>query len=345
MKSRKKFDWFIRAGLAVAIMLVSYGLYRVAAHNNWIIVTRCQRSFEPGVEPQRDQSRKQLSLIVVGDTGKNTQSRTQVVRAMQKHVAWSVPDAAILLGDNFYESGVESVDDPRFRSDFEELFAATSFDFPFYVCLGNHDHYGNVDGQVKYTERSHRWKMPRRYYQLQHQVGSVSIGLFVLDTVPIHEGDDTAPEQLDWLEQELAASDATWKIVLGHHPAISGGKHEASAKIAEWLPPIFESRGVDLYLSGHDHDLQLSDSGRGWLQVVSGAGSKLRSTAWIEETIFAKATPGFCWLLVEEDQLLISFYSADTRLYTHRIPRSPHDRTSRPTKPRRKPAFSELLKA
>jgi hypothetical protein len=74
-----------------------------------------------------------------------------------------------------------------------------------------------------------------------------------------------------------------------------------------------------LYLSGHDHDLQLCDSGHGWLQVISGSGSKLRSTSWIDQTLFAKAVPGFCWVLLSDTQMDVTFYSAEERLFTHSV--------------------------
>lgn len=308
-----------RTILVLVLVAACYMGYRVAAHNNWIIVTRGERSVEVGAEPEVVRGDGMLSILVVGDTGKDTLSRGQVVKAMALHADWSSPDCAILLGDNFYENGVLSVDDPRFQSDFESLFSPQSFDFPFYVCLGNHDYGGDIDAQVQYTSRSQRWKMPERYYRIRKSSGTDTVDLFVLDTVKIHDQEPDASEQIQWLTKELAGSDATWKIVIGHHPALSGGKHGASEAITDVLPPLFEKYGVDLYLSGHDHDLQLCDSGRGWLQVVSGAGSKLRSTNWIDETLFARATPGFCWLRIDKDEIAISFYSVDRRLFTFRL--------------------------
>ncbi len=294
--------------------------YRVAAHNQWIIVTRNARSFDRGTEPKVFPAQSQLSMLVVGDTGKDTQRRAEVVQAMRRHARWSRPDAAIILGDNFYERGVESVDDPRFDSDFESLFDRKSFDIPFYACLGNHDVGGDADAQVQYTKRSQRWKMPSRYFKTSHRAGGATVDIFVLDTNTLDLDDDATDQQLKWLRAELAASQADYKIVAGHHPAISGGQHEVTPSVAKHLSPIFSEFNVDVYLSGHDHDLQLLDSGEGWLQVVSGAGSKLRSTSWIDETRFAEATAGFCWLVANESELSLSFYSSTQRLCTYVVP-------------------------
>ncbi len=314
--------------MAALLAPLGYIGYRVAAHNQWMIVTRNGRSFDQGVEPTVSKSEPQLSFFVVGDTGKDTTERAEVIEAMKRHAAWSNPDAGMLLGDNFYEHGVESVDDPRFDSDFELLLDAKSFDMPFYACLGNHDIRGDAEAQVQYTQRSRRWRMPGRYYKTTECAGESTVDILVLDTNVLHEGSPVAQEQLDWIREELSASKADWKVVIGHHPAISGGQHEVSDRIKQTLSGLFAKFGVDLYLSGHDHDLQLLDSGHGWMQVVSGAGSKLRSTSWIEETSFAAATPGFCWLLFDEKQLAISFYSSEERLFTHVVRRGFQDETS-----------------
>ncbi|WP_286763586.1 MULTISPECIES: metallophosphoesterase [Rhodopirellula] len=314
--------WTRRAFMTSLLAPLGYVGYRVAAHNQWIIVTRGRRAFDAGIEPKPVGSRSGFSMLVVGDTGKDTFRRSAVVEAMRKHAAWSRPDAAMLLGDNFYERGVDSVDDPRFDSDFESLFDADSFDMPFYVCLGNHDVHGDADAQVQYTDRSKRWKMPARYFKTRETAGDQAIDIFVLDTNTMMTDSAEADEQMSWFRYNLSTSNADYKLVVGHHPAMTGGQHEVAERIGRVLPPVFEEFGVDVYLAGHDHDLQLLQFDAGWLQVVSGAGSKLRSTSWIDETVFAEATAGFCWLLVDENGLSLSYYDTEERLFTHRVPKS-----------------------
>ncbi|QDV84866.1 metallophosphoesterase [Planctomycetes bacterium TBK1r] len=312
-----------RTVVVVALALLVYGGYRVAAHNQWLIVTLGERAFEIGASPEVIDPDSEFSLLVVGDTGYDSPQRAEVVAAMRRHTSETVPDAAVLLGDNFYERGVDSVDDPRFQTDFENLFDEHSFPFPFYVCLGNHDYGGDVSAQVRYTEISDRWMMPANHYAVRHRIGDDAIDLFVIDTYLIANRDRRANEELVWLDQQLSQSDARFKIVIGHHPAISGGKHGASPAIAESLPGLLRDHAVDLYLSGHDHDLQLNESGQGWCQIVSGSGSKLRSTSWTEQTAFAKAAPGFCWLLIRDGELWVTFYSCENRLFTYHLDKRP----------------------
>jgi len=311
--------WTRRSLLAATLLPLSFAGYRVAEHNNLFITTRGQREFDKGTEPIRADGRSQFSLLVVGDTGKDTVRRTAVVSAMQSHARMSTPDAAFLMGDNFYEEGVDSIVDPRFDTDFESLFERQAFDFPFYALLGNHDCVGNPEAQVEYTGHSSRWRMPARYYKLQQTAGTKAIDLYAIDTNLLITGEAEAAQQLDWLTGELSTSAADWKIVLGHHPVITGGRHRILPEVSDALAPLLGQYGVDLYVSGHDHDLQLLDSGSGWMQVISGAGSKLRSTSWIDRTLFAEATPGFCWLLFDDASLWVSFYSGEERLFTRQL--------------------------
>ncbi len=321
MVTRRKFISRVCKRLAVAVA-AGYTGFRVASYNGWIHVTHNARSFEKGRAPSRAIESQSVNLLVVGDTGMPSVNRVKVVQAMREHLGHHRCDAALLLGDNFYESGVESVADARFRTDFEDLFDAATFAMPFYVALGNHDYGGDVDAQIEYSDTSDRWMMPARYYKRTIQHAGVVVELFVTDTNQLLEGGPSAADQLRWFRRELSLSDATWKVVVGHHPVLSGGRHHPESSISATIRPILDHYSVDFYLSGHDHDLQLLDSGKGWRQVVSGSGSKLRSTSWIDETIFAKACPGFVSMTLSATHADLSYYSTDSRLMTARYQRA-----------------------
>lgn len=80
--------------------------------------------------------------------------------------------------------------------------------------------------------------------------------------------------QYAWLENDLAASSARWKIVMLHYPPYSSGLHSAEAgvvKVRKLLAPMFERYGVDLVISGHDHDYERSVV-NGVTYIVSGGG-------------------------------------------------------------------------
>lgn len=258
-----------------------------------------------------------LELFVLGDAGLTTDAKRDVSRRMNAHAAVR-PDAVLLLGDNFYFHGVSSTEDALWKEQFEDAY---TLDVPFYAVLGNHDHLGDTQAQVDYSARSERWRMPAQYYTFTRPIGpGAQASMFMLDTTEIVEGGGEALEQLRWLDEQLATSRSRWKIVAGHHPVVSSGGHGPTRELARTLRPLLERHGVDAYLSGHDHDLELLRTGAQWIQVVSGAGSTTRNVRWSEETSFADARPGFVRLSVRPDELWVEFVAAaDGPIFTERI--------------------------
>src|SRR5262245_8242455 len=84
-----------------------------------------------------------LEFLVTGDTGSKTKNRDRVVESMNRFAQRTRPSFVLLVGDNFYQDGVASVDDPGWKLHFEEPFGELAAKIPFYPCLGNHDHVGN----------------------------------------------------------------------------------------------------------------------------------------------------------------------------------------------------------
>ncbi len=89
-----------------------------------------------------------------------------------------------------------------------------------------------------------------------------------------------------------------WKIVVGHHPAFSGGMHGASWGLIRYLADVLESsygvRRLPL-LNGHDHDLQhVAVDGIHYL--TSGGGpAEPRTVAELPASgsLFSRSTLGF----------------------------------------------------
>lgn len=77
---------------------------------------------------------------------------------------------------------------------------------------------------------------------------SPDLHVFVLDSNMSDMGVQAA-----WLDRELAASDARWRIVTMHHPVYSSGRDRDNAAKREVLLPVLLKHRVDLVLQGHDH--------------------------------------------------------------------------------------------
>jgi hypothetical protein len=68
--------------------------------------------------------------------------------------------------------------------------------------------------------------------------------------------DPTSPGWASFIEQDLTKTDAIWKIVVYHHPAFNVGHNHYSEQQMRVLAPQFERLGVQLVLSGHEHNYQ-----------------------------------------------------------------------------------------
>jgi tartrate-resistant acid phosphatase type 5 len=191
--------------------------------------------------------------------------------------------------------GADGDDDAtRFEKIFREPFAGYAdlgADFRIYAALGNHDWKTSRAGamaQVDYLSRTPPFYMDGIVYRVRPAAAQGAVELFVIDTTVLLAGqmvyedalaDDaselrpTRREESDrwvtpktraerdmaaWLERSLAASDARWKIVIGHHPLWSsaGSKYEQARVLRRLILPAL-CRYADAYLAGHDHTLEL----------------------------------------------------------------------------------------
>jgi tartrate-resistant acid phosphatase type 5 len=268
--------------------------------------------------PAKVPGTRYLQFEAVGDFGTGAGGQRDVAVSMANKADRDSISFVLVLGDNFYESGVESVNDDQWESAFEKMYNQPSLNLPFYAVLGNHDYRTNPEAQVDYTRVSKRWKMPQRYFTFIRAIDdTTNAQFFCLDTNPpaylsLSEAaalSDTSEQmrQVHWLKRELEESTARWKIVLGHHPLYSGGEHGDDKTLQYLLEPLFTEYMVDFYLCGHDHDLELLKPIHGVTYVVSGAGSKHRDVRWRENTQFAETNLGFVFFRMSANETTIEF--------------------------------------
>ena len=271
-----------------------------------------------------------VDYLVVGDSGATTEGRAKLVEAMAAAVDRTKASFLVLTGDNIYPHGVESVTDPQWKEHIEDAFAPLIERMPLYPCLGNHDHEGNPDAQVEYGRKNEWWKLPAPYHSFVIPMNGSSnetVEFFVIDTMPLRNRPMialTPSEQLRWLDEAMSRSTATYKVAVGHHPCYSGGPKGGSSKVRWHASRIFTEHGLDLYLSGHNHDLELIESDRGWIQVVSGAGAVPQVVTDIEGGRFAFGEHvGFTWISMRPDAVYLQFESDERPLAAFRMTRSP----------------------
>jgi hypothetical protein len=91
--------------------------------------------------------------------------------------------------------------------------------------------------------------------------------------------------QTQWLEEQLARTNATWKFVVYHHPAYSSVPKRDNKKLREAWTPLFDKYHVDFALQGHDHaylrtyplkgDKRAASPKEGTVYIVSVSGTKM----------------------------------------------------------------------
>jgi len=266
-----------------------------------------------------------VRFIAMGDTGEGNQAQMDVAHVIEDVCADQGCDFVLLLGDNIYDVGVTTLNDVQWKTKFEIPYAG--LDMPFYAVLGNHDYATTVNEeraefQVAYTEISDKWVMPARHYA--HRQGNVDF--VALDTqamnFPASLVDEFESQQI-WLQEQMARPRDGWRIVYGHHPYISNGKH-GNAGAFDGFPSEFDISGIrvkeametmvcgnaDLYVCGHDHDREwLEARCEGTRFIVSGAGSKLRPFYDVQPVHYGDAeTEGFTWFEIDDDVLTVQFW-------------------------------------
>lgn len=244
-----------------------------------------------------------VRILIFGDSGMGSTPGSPnyvVAGAMEKACAQKGCDFAVGLGDNFYEDGVTSKDDPQFKTKFEIPYG--NLNFPFYMVLGNHDYHLNPHAQVEYSSK--RWKMPCEYYPVPNLPSWLTI--FALDTNLISK------EQTDQAKDVLCKQDG-WKIAIGHHPLYSSGVHGGEGRMQSKVAPILKQCKVQFLFSGHDHHQEhLTTSSMD--QIIQGAAGKLRpvrTTAALPYGVrqkFARSTFGFAIATFTKTHAQLAFF-------------------------------------
>lgn len=138
------------------------------------------------------------------------------------------------------------------------------------------------------------------------------------------EGESVRERYLDALDALLTMHADDHVVLISHYPMLTGGPHGGltygflgdmivtplgwmmgglmntyEPEYADWITrtqAVMRRNPPDIYAAGHDHNLQLLESGDvAGLYIVSGAGARERvsTVTHLDETIFAHAAEGF----------------------------------------------------
>lgn len=287
--------WFVVGALVLAVISVAAVLYgrqtvsflthrKGAPERTWPV--------EPFPEPPL------FRVAVAGDIGEGEVEEWDTAAAMFRLGGADPYDVLLLLGDNVYPDGDPArLSDTVFRPFGDVLDAGAHL----LAIVGNHDAAGG-----RSLEQIQALGMPYLWWS-----GSFGDVLFIgLDSNRV--GD---PKQRIWLETTLKEATERWKIVAIHASPYSSGYQGSNLDVRERFSPLFERYGVQLVLSGHDHDFQRSVPIGGVTYVVSGAGGRTRGTGEEAFTAAAWSVLHFLDLSVFEDRLVIRAVTQDGRVF------------------------------
>ncbi|VAH49479.1 hypothetical protein VPH35_030174 [Triticum aestivum] len=258
--------------------------------------------------PKEDGS---LTVLAVGDWGRGGQyNQTLVAEQMGVVGEKLAADFVISTGDNFYNDGLAGDNDTAFfMASFTDIYTASSLQKPWYIVLGNHDYTGDALAQQSpaIREVDSRWTSVNKSFIVEADI----VDFFLVDTSPFvlkywneskFDWRNVAPRDtyiatlLQDLDDALAASNATWKVVVGHHPISSGCEHGNTTELREHLLPLLKR------ISSIDSPVEF---------VTSGGGSKAwagKFKATSDKMEFLYDGQGFLSMKLTATEAHLAFY-------------------------------------
>jgi hypothetical protein len=262
-----------------------------------------------------------MRIFAVGDTGTGEAAQRRVARAMEARCATAgLPplSAFFMLGDNVYQNGIDSVDDPEWRAKVVEPYSSPCLaTAPIYPVLGNHDYKSNPGAQIEYSRIDPRWRMPNRFYTVKF--GDL-LRLVAFDSQTSELCFNADHCAVDFLLAQVRRRDTRWTFVTAHHPLASASEkgygHSGGLRGLLLKPLLCDT--ADLWLSGHTHHMEhrLFPGCRLQAFISGGGGGDLYKVlpANGAEVPFAVSTFGFLELEVSADRVVGRFIDGEGKV-------------------------------
>lgn len=254
-----------------------------------------------------------LRIAVLGDAGRGGKSpQKAVAQVLLAQDAENPFHEILLLGDFLAgDSKLERID---FRKTFERPYKdLLRRGAPFHALLGMPDQ-DIAPILVRYPailwgEAEHPSYYARKFY------GGLA-RYYALDSSRLDPDTRAGRAQWDWLEQDLAASTAPWKIVALHRPILSraiGAENDEA--IAAGLAPLFERHGVQIVLwSSEPWYQRLEFADRTPVFFGVGFGGRSRPTQFADDPALKASyteKPGFLVFEISTDQALFWAFNSE----------------------------------
>ena len=228
-----------------------------------------------------------VRFLAFGDSGGGGEDQYALADQML-----TVPyDLMIHTGDIAYDSGTISQYENNVFGVYGDIFR----NIPFFPSSGNHDYKTNQGAPFREV-----FNLPGDSGEKWYSFDYGRVHFVALDT----ESDYST--QAAWLDKDLAATQLPWKIIYMHRPPYSSGEHGSDTTLRNKLAPVLERHGVQLVLSGHDHDYERMKPQDGVAYVVTGGGGiGTRPVGKSSFTAFSEDVIHFVYVEVGVDDLIL----------------------------------------
>ena len=266
--------------------------------------------------------KKDANFFMANDLGKNGYYDQKKIAELMGVMAEKIgPECVIAAGDVHHFSGVQSVEDPLWMTNYELIYSHPELMIDWLPILGNHEYRGNTQAIIDYSNISRRWNMPGRYYTKVYEEDGTSVRFIMIDTTPLinkyREENKKYPDackqdnepQLQWLDSLLNEAKEDWVIVVGHHPIYAETSKEDSERMdmQNNVDRILRKhKNVAMYLCGHIHNFQhIRVKGSSIDYVVNSSASLSRDVNAITGTQFCSPETGFSVIAADKNELAL----------------------------------------
>lgn len=142
------------------------------------------------------------------------------------------------MGDLVYDGDSESDWDTELFDPAYPHIQAVLRGAPYQATMGNHERTGILFGKY----------FPYPFVDARYWSFDYGPAHFV-----IVDQYTAGPEQLAWIEGDLASTRKPWKFICLHEPGWSAGGHANDEDVQLFLQPLCEEYGVSIVFAGHNH--------------------------------------------------------------------------------------------
>ncbi len=227
-----------------------------------------------------------VRFLAFGDSGGGSDQRTLLDQM------YDYPyDLMIHTGDIAYNSGQLFEFEENVFGVYQDLLR----NIPLFPVAGNHDYHTQNGAAFRSV-----FALPGDSGEKSYSYDWGRVHFVALDT------EVSYATLAEWLDADLTATSAPWKIVYLHRPPYSTGDHGSDTSLRNKLAPIFEKHGVQLVLAGHDHDYERMIPQNGVAYFVTGGGGRgTRPVGTSSFTAFSAEVIHFLYGEVLEDKMII----------------------------------------